>query len=311
MAEKATNSHAGEFSGSGVRNHVGSKGGSFGSLRFPQDLGTSEAPYYIRFQAGQVQYGGTKGIQSGAGDFSVRRSTGSGGENPAKLAEDPSTVSKGIETLPNTVFDKGSINLYLPPELGSTTSANYATTELGQMGAKAVDTLRQSSADTFEQVDEGVMEMFKAAVQDMTHGNDKLKASFAVSKGRVSNNFSFQIFEGMGHRSFSYSFTMVARDPSDSVNIRNICDTFLFYMLPSKSPGDFNFFEIPCQWNIGYFGPSGPLQYHQQPNACFLTNVAITYGGDAGSQLYTDGAPMITNLTVDFTEIEPLHRGGS
>lgn len=353
---------------------------SFNSLRFPQDLGTSEVPFYIRFEPQVVNYGGSRGLQTGTGNFDLRSAGNRGRNNPsqspvstgrdfsvgpfdftignipvlgvidsiassvnsvfdsltsglqsftsnifngglggifnARLNINSATLNRGVQTDPNTVFSPGSINLYLPENLQTNSSVDYSATELGQMGMGAVDTIRQSGLDSFRTDGEGrsmldgLTDLIPKAFQDMSQSDDRLQAAFSIARGQVSNNFSFQIFQGVGHRSFSYSFNLVARDEGDSAKIKEICDTFVFYMLPSKTSGDFNFYEVPCQWNISYNGPGGKLSFHQQPKPCFLSSVNVGYNGkDEGSSLYNDGAPMSVQLELEFVEIEPLYRG--
>lgn len=338
----------------------------FSSLRFPQDLGTSEVPFYIRFEPQVVQYGGTRGLEVGSGDFNL--STFSLSNNPAtqpvgrnftlslndfkggllnSLANEANkffsevksafnsvsldlfggaikgrvnlgstgALSNGIKTDKNILFSPGSINLYLPESLTTASSVDYGATELGQMGMAAVNS-GMANIDSFRKGEDGksvldnfVSNALPGAIQDMSQSDDRLKAAYAIANGQVTNNFSFQIFQGVGHRTFSYEFKLVARDGNDSKTIKNICDTFLYYMLPSKTQGDFNFYEVPCQWNISYQGPDGSLEFHQQPKPCFLQSVNVDYGGDAGNSLYSDGAPMNVNLSIEFVEIEPLYRG--
>ena len=224
-------------------------------------------------------------------------------------------LSKGITTDKNIMFCPGSINLYLPESLSAASSVDYGATELGQMGMAAVnsgmaniDSFRKG-ADGKSTLDNFVQNALPGAIQDMAQSDDRMKAAFAISNGQVTNNFSFQIFQGVGHRSFSYEFKLVARDSKDSKTIKNICDTFLYYMLPSRTQSDFNFYEVPPQWDISYQGMNGKLAYHQQPKPCFLQSVNVDYGGDTGNSLYSDGAPMNVNLTLEFVEIEPLYRG--
>ena len=340
---------------------------SFPSLRFPQDLGTSEVPNYIRFEPQIVQYGGTKGLDVGNGDFNL--STFSTSNNPVStqantrghtfslndikggivqtLAGEANNLfssiksafnsvsvdllggaikgrvnlgsagalSAGIKTDKNTLFSPGSINLYLPESLQTASSVDYGATELGQMGMAAVSS-GLSNIDSFRKgeggkssLDNFVQNALPGAIQDMSQSDDRLKAAFALSNGQVTNNFSFQIFQGVQHRSFSYEFKMIARDGNDSKVIKNICDTFLYYMLPSKTQSDFNFYEVPPQWDITYQGQNGLLEYHQQPKPCFLQSVNVDYGGDTGNSLYSDGAPMSVSLSLEFVEIEPLYRG--
>ena len=77
-----------------------------------------------------------------------------------------------------------------------------------------------------------------------------------------------------------------------------------------KKEGDqtFHFLEIPVQWKIEYLRKGNPLEFHEQPNACFLQSANVVYGGDAGNNTHSDGSPIQTTLSLGFVEIEPLYR---
>ena len=213
-------------------------------------------------------------------------------------------IEIGTKTKPDTVFSEGSISLFLPPSLQAATSAGYAGTEAGSLGMELAKggSLKEGSS----LVEAGLFDGLKKAMGNI----EASKAGLAMANGIVANNYSFQIFEGIEHRNFTYAFTMVAKNEKESLEIKDICDTFLYYMLPEKDvDNDVSFYRIPAMWEIGYYYQGNLMQYHQQPNGhLFLTSVDVTYGGEAGSSLHTDGSPMSVELSLSFVEIEPLYR---
>jgi len=224
----------------------------------------------------------------------------------------PFTLNLGQQTAPDELRTLGSINLFLPESLVTSSSVDYSATELRGIGAeiaKGAGEQREGNLDIGSLGQQGV----KALIADFTRSSQNLSAINAVSRGEVANNFSYQIFNGVGHRAFGYTFRMVAKSEAESKTIKDICDTFLYYMLPARknnaSGGDgLHFYEIPAQFKIEYKRMGATLQYHQQPKACFLTQVEVNYGGDSRNATYSDGAPMEVTLTLRFVEIEPLYR---
>lgn len=80
-------------------------------------------------------------------------------------------------------------------------------------------------------------------------------------------------------------------------------------MLPSRSSeNDLHFYDTPAQWDIDYMKYDKKLNFHHQPERCYLTSCSINYGNDAKNSLYEDGAPMSVNLVLSFVEVEPLFR---
>jgi hypothetical protein len=218
------------------------------------------------------------------------------------------SVNLGQKTNADTITSLGSINLYMPEGLSTGSSVKYAQIETGAAGA-----LMSSK---------GISEIDKGTIEDVVKGvvinkaakamSAEMKAVAAAKTGKVLNNFSFQVFDGVDYRSFKYEFRMVAKNERESLEIKNICDTFLFLMLPGRSAASGpQFYEIPCQWSIEYHRLGDKIKYFQQPGPCFLTNVDVTYNGDTGNNTYNDGAPMSVTLSLSFTEIEPMYRGNS
>ena len=218
-----------------------------------------------------------------------------------------------LRTSATTLTKLAGVNLYLPPELSHSLQANYAQQDLGGLGSAAVNALDQgfyfnenggsyggAAIDTAGSVISGL-------INDVTK-DGVLGTAFQRSTGRVSNNYSFTIFKGMQHRKFSYSFRLIARNANDSVVIKDICDTFMFYMLPVRSTDSFHHFDIPCMWEIGYNRYGKPIELLDQPNNCFLENVSISYGKDGLGQTYNNGAPVDVTIKLSFMEIEPLVR---
>lgn len=335
--------------------------GTFKSLRFPSELGTDEAPAYIRFTPQQVKYGGTTGLNgvnspSVSGGSRSSYLAGSAG-NPfeqiaqqvggvidsfangasqavsaisnvfdtASLSSSVSNLGKilsgtvrignfqlnfGQKTNPDELFSLGSISLFLPNTLSTGSSVDYGATELGGIGS-AVTRQLESGVDKID-----VGGLASGMVQDLMTLSDKQVAVNAMSTGLVANNFSYQIFNGVPHRNFEYEFKMVAKSENESVSIRDICDSFLWYMLPARvqqgaGTTSLHFYEVPCQWKIEYLKQGNRLEYHQQPFACFLTSVNVDYGsGGESAATYTDGAPIEVSLKLSFVEIEPIYRRG-
>ena len=228
-------------------------------------------------------------------------------------------LEEGVRVDPNKLYAVGSINLFLPEGLTAKSTAEYNTPNLTATGFEAIDmatgaradSMRKGADGTESQSQSGVMKLFPAMIQDATKLDDRLKAAAAITRGVVTNNYSYQVFNGIQHRTFSYSFKMVPRSDQDSATIKHICDLFLYYMLPEKDASDFHLYNIPCQWNITYERKGNQLKYHQAPYPCFLQSVDVKYGGEAGNSTFNDGAPLMVELDLEFVEIEPMYRRSS
>lgn len=335
----------------------------FAALRYPSNLGTTDAPVYIRFTPQQVEYGAVTGFKpaanvppnltrglniglAGVGANPLQQLQSQVGglvDNVANAAKQSvtqirnifqsgdlggaigalgnivsgriqlknGTITFGGQTAQDKLKTQGSISLYLPDNISNNISASYQAQSLGAAGFEAAQGVKRltSQADKIESLKKTGEGIVKGAFTDLFASSGKLSAITAVSAGKVVNPFSYQIFNGVQHRSWSYDFNLVAKNPADSKVIKAICDMFMYWMLPAKSQtDDFHFFDIPCQWKIEYQRLGNAIEFMQAPAACFLQNVNVVYNGDSNNHTHTDGAPLSVALSLSFIEIEPLYR---
>jgi hypothetical protein len=214
------------------------------------------------------------------------------------------TISVGQKTKPDQLRSEGSINLYLPEGLVSTAAVSYTGIEGAAIAAGVEAANGDLSLDSLKKVAGG-------AVSDMVRASGNISGIIAQTPGKVMNNFSFQIFNGVNHRNFEYTFLLTPKNEKEAEEVKRICDTFLFLMLPGRSSeAGVQFYEIPCQWKIEYQYMGNNLEHFQQPNACFLQNVSVQYNAASGNALHTDGSPLQSTLSLSFIEIEPIYRKG-
>lgn len=241
--------------------------------------------------------------------LSIKSVFGAAGQLVGRFADiTGTTLDFGLKTLPDQLKTAGSINLYLPQNLETNSSVDYETAALGGIGVQAVRTAKSDLGDAAAL--KGLGNVTKGAFQDLLSSGNR-RAIVGIATNRVTNNFSFQVFNSVLHRQFSYEFRMMPKNSNESKVIKEICDHFLFYMLPARdNSGEVGFYEVPCQWEIKYMRKGGPLNFHMQPKNCFLQSVDVSYGGEAQNSTFNDGAPMEINLRLQFIEIEPLYREG-
>lgn len=220
-------------------------------------------------------------------------------------------ISFGGKTSNDQLNSTGSISMYLPEGITNEVGVSYAAEQIGATGKEITEGVKrlESKGDIVDKLGTTIGGVAKGAFTDLFASSGKLTALTAITQGKVVNPFSYQIFNGVQHRAFSYQFQMVAKNPQDSKTIKAICDMFLYWMLPAKSQNeDFHFFDIPCQWKIEYQRLGNNIEFMQAPAACFLKNVSVKYNDAGGNSMHTDGAPISVSLALQFVEIEPLYR---
>jgi len=245
-------------------------------------------------------------------------------------------LSSGIKTTAPQINTQGSISLYLPQQLTSNTAANYENKELGVTGQLGIE---QAAMSDLVGAD-GLGKVASSIIGETIKRSGQIGDVLAIREGAIVNPYTYQVFGGMSHRQFSYQFDFVPKNAKEAREVANICDMFLYYMLPSKGGGVFenkageqiaddintankkakegktdkeaiaskHFLKMPSTWEISYWRDGNSLTHIQQPNPCFLDSCNITYGGDTQNLLHTDGSPVKTSIELSFTEIEPQVR---
>lgn len=240
-----------------------------------------------------------QGLSSGFGfDLPLDKTFGVLG----KFNLDPTKLTEQVKTQPDSVQSQGSINLYMPKEIYAKTSLNYGAEELGTVGVKVAKNA------SVEGITNAMPEALGQKLKDFANDQAIVKA-FEVGQGITANNYSYQIFNGVNHREFSYSFQLVPRNEKDSLDIKEICDTFKYWALPSRTTRyDLLYYEVPAIWEITYMKGSSEIQFLDSPKECFLQSIEVSYGANSSMKLFEDGAPMEVTLTMSFVEIEPEYR---
>jgi len=219
-------------------------------------------------------------------------------------------LSAGITTDNDRAFPQGSISLYLPENLGAQLGIDYNASNLGAITSSTIDALQGGSSEDFvDFASKNGLSVGTAVLADLARSSQAVQNVTAFNQGGVLNPYSYQIFNGVQHRTFNYKFNLVARNPQESKRIKEICDAFIYYALPGRNNDQFaNVLSIPVQWQIDYYKLGNKLEFFEQPSACFLQNVNISYNDGANQQLHADGSPVNVGLDLTYVEITPRYR---
>ena len=149
-----------------------------------------------------------------------------------------------------------------------------------------------------EGTDQGIVDQIAQSGKEALFGDIGKAAA-----GQVTNPMKFQLFEGVKNRTFSYTFALLPKNITDAKEIRKIAYAFKRTALPGIKPDTASrVYEFPNEWAIRYHGPiKGWIDY---PMACVLSSVKV----DNSSARMSDGAPIMTTLVLEFTEVMNLDR---
>ncbi len=147
----------------------------------------------------------------------------------------------------------------MPPQLSTAYQAGYSKVDAGLVGITALESI---TSGTTEELAKTIQGAAAAALPEFTNagvagvlnslggfmglrGQMDANTIQALSKGRVFNPFSEQIFQTMGFRTHSFNFKMVSRNPDEAREIYNIIKFIKVGMAPkvgsaAETGGDFD-----------------------------------------------------------------------
>ena len=299
-----------------------------GGFRYPLEALT-ETTDYLQFTI--VEYQPTKEITGG----SLVGSPGSRRIGPQ------GTKDKAKKIL-------GSIILQMPSNIQDGNAVDYGESKMNTLmgaAAGAIGSVINKSGDAVGEVIKGNEE---GAKQDMAELSGDLKktlgadsslmdaaAQFTTAKatsaalgalganvsaadllarqtGQIFNPNMELLFNGPTLRSFSFSFKMTPRSPSEAQECKNIIRSFKSNMAPkTKNTGSVGgsgvFLKTPNVFELQYKKGGREHPFLHRFKQCFLTNVSVNYTGEGVYTTYDDATPVSMQLDLSFKELEPIY----
>ena len=239
----------------------------------------------------------------------------SGGNRSIQLAS-RQTVRTGV-----------TISLYMPPQVQVQYQVKYADQKIGslaQIGMQAIEAFRGGSSVRASltnlrdaaggNVREGMTNMLNSTLDTLAPGARALQQ---IDSGKVVTPRMEMMFEGVGRRSFSFTFDFLPKSEAEAKTVEQIIYTFKENMMPSYTNATTRReMEIPNTFDIQYMYQDTENGFINKISECFLTTVDVQYGGDrfTAHERSTTGKgdsgapPQKSKITLSFTELETLSK---
>ena len=147
-------------------------------------------------------------------------------------------------------------------------------------------------------------------IGDMLSSSAGMKA--VQSMTRVINAPNARVlFEGVGMRSFSFSFNLIAATPQQSIDIKKIVKFFRSEAYPDALTTAIN--DVNVEMGLRY--PDRfiiDMMYNDKRvftklKPCYLTGISVKYNAEQNT-MHADGAPTKVDLTLSFKESLALNK---
>ena len=108
-------------------------------------------------------------------------------------------------------------------------------------------------------------------------------------------------FENVNPRTFSYTFKMSPKSVDEARAINEIIKTFKYHSAP-ESLGDEagRYWKYPQVFQIEYWNSD----ITHKIGDCALTDISVNYTASGDNHTFYDGQPVITDMTLNFSELE-------
>ena len=222
------------------------------------------------------------------------------------------------------VETKDKVTLYLPGGLSNKDDLSYAEHDLG--------TIKGLAEGNFSSLIPGIVQ--KAAgladsVVEMAGSELNTAPAMSALLGAVRNPRKEQIFEGVGFRTFDFTFNFRPKNGDEALDMMTICKLFRFHAHPELNPS-MAYLLTPSEFQITFIdlknpNPDGDIgamfgsdqqtsgyasenQWINKVGRCALTSVSVNYHPNEVSNTFENGIPIAVDLTLSFTEMEAITR---
>jgi len=297
---------------------------SFGTVQYPDDLGTAEFGHYIMFYIYEVaksKYAGPQTETSeinkfhpAVGEFTEKvtkkHKKAEGITSSAKatqpfrgadLAERDKniSISGALKRSGRLKRTSDVIALYMPPNFKTNYKTNYKNSETGLAGvlgqqlaeATSVDSMLAQLGDTgtfntiMSALTDTLTMKLAAGGADLISGGD-LEGVLRKGQQKALNPAVEAIFQSVDLRTFNYNFRFTPRSENEVRTVDNIIKLFKFHMLPERVQNEAvgRHLIFPSEFEIYYMFQGVENQWYPFTGQCVLTDMDVTYGPGGESQ---------------------------
>ncbi len=211
-----------------------------------------------------------------------------------------SITTSNARMVKKTARSEDTICLYMPATVSTTDSWQWEMTDFKK---KTLGQFIQGDIAGAAQALEGAATGYLAGF--LQENADQVSSAM---RRVVANPRKEQLFSEPNQRTFSFTFNFVPKTEEDSRAAKDVINTFKLHAAPKLREGSYNLLSYPSEFEIIYFGPEGQNHWLNTIKRCALTSISVNYQNAAVISMFNNGAPTNMEVTLDFAEMELLHR---
>jgi hypothetical protein len=142
------------------------------------------------------------------------------------------------------------------------------------------------------------------ALGDVVGMGNQAAAAAELAAGQINNPNLATLFKGVGIRSHSFSWRMIAYDSGETDQIDQIVTLLKQRALPKRSLGANFSLNYPYVAYLYLVGPKNNAMLTFSEKGCFITNIRVSYNGQQNKPSFFAGtnSPVEVQLDLSFVE---------
>ena len=227
--------------------------------------------------------------------------------------------------------------LYMPEGIDFSDNISYGDDQFGVTGAMVESAVSEGRLDAMGAL-KGIAGLGISTASMMSGGGEAADAAASLALQRTAKRIpmvgemlsssagmkavqsmtrvinapnSRVLFEGVGMRSFSFSFNLIAATPQQSIDIKKIVKFFRSEAYPDALTTAIN--DVNVEMGLRY--PDRfiiDMMYNDKRvftklKPCYLTGISVKYNAEQNT-MHADGAPTKVDLTLSFKESLALNK---
>ncbi len=288
---------------------------------YPDNLGSKNNAYYTKFEVYMIDSG------SGA---SVSKTLGDGVYKDVKTSDEKFRAAQTVNDDGYTKYEgqlransykklDELIALPMPDSIASDHSTMWSKSEGGLVSSlisagDSIGSAISNGSGMLEgaRVANAVMHRAASGITGLFEqmGMEGAKTNLKLLTKRAPNPRNEFLFDGVNNRSFNLQWKFIPSTSAEAYKLRVILEKMKLYMYPELDQSTAGqYYLFPALFDITFMNGYKENEWLYRTSTCAMTNMIINYTG-AGQWIATDfeGAPVAWDVTMQFTEIEFLHR---
>ena len=143
-------------------------------------------------------------------------------------------------------------------------------------------------------------------------GNVSADQLISRATGQILNPNLELLFNGVGIRTFPFSFQFFPRNRTEGIEVMNIIKTLKYEMAPSRNRAEDAlegiFIGSPSIFQLRYMKGADPHPFLNKFLPTFLSDLKVNYTASGAHSTFYDGTPTHIQVDMQFKEINPIFK---